>query len=208
MKRIIQNTSELIITAADQYWWGSGWHSGYCCCQSLAAKYASVFVLHPQSTRGSHRYVRIALGHTDHSQETVRTFRASRQTNKMWLRQCCRRTSSCSIQAASTGVWRVSQLQPPACVCMCVGECVWAMYITLHIVHMQTAEWELYTICAAVWACGCSDRVHHSGKDNHKISDGNSVPRWNMHTRVACVLALCARVWAWLKWLSALWSLW
>lgn len=122
MKRIIQNTSELIITAADQYWWGSGWHSDYCCCQSSAAKYASVFVLHPQSTRGSHRYVRIALGHTDHSQETVRTFWASRQTNKMWLRQCCRRTSSCSIQTASTGVWRVSQLQPPACVWVSVCE--------------------------------------------------------------------------------------
>lgn len=108
-------------------------HSGYRCCQSSAAKYASAFAVHPQSTRGSHRYVPVTLGHTDHSQESVRTFRASRQANEMWLRQCCQSASSCSIHAATTGVWRVSQLQPSACVCACV--CVWASVCLSDIHH-------------------------------------------------------------------------
>lgn len=158
-------------------------------------KYVSVFAMHPQSTRGSRRYVPVTLGHTDHSQETVRTFRASRQANEMWLRQCCQRASSCSIHTATTGVWRVSHLQPSACVCACmrvyewVHVCVGVIYIRQHIVHMQTPEWELYTICAAVWACGCSEPVHHSGKDNHKLSDGKSAPRWNVHVCVCLSLA-------------------
>lgn len=48
-------------------------------------------------------------------------------------------------------------------------------------------------ICTAVCVCGCSELVYHSGKDNHKLADGKSMPRW---TALVCAGArVCVSAW-------------
>lgn len=34
--------------------------------------------------------------------------------------------------------------------------------------------------CQAVCVCGYLELVYHSGKDNHKLDDAESVPRWTV----------------------------
>lgn len=111
----------------------------YHCCQSSAVKCALVFTMCPQSTQSSHSYVPITPGHTNHSQEAVRTFRVSCQANEMWLSLCCQRTSSCSIHTASSDVWSLSQSQSSK-----EGRRIMSVCDMCMVAYIQTAECVLY----------------------------------------------------------------
>lgn len=173
-------------------------------CQPSAAKRALVFAVCPQSTQSSHSYVPITPGHTNHSQEAVRTFWVSCQANEMRLSLCCQRTSSCSIHTASSDVWSLSQSQPSR---RDAGSWVCVICVWLSLYRLLSVCCTCPFICKAVCFCGCSELVHHSGKDHCKLADGESVPRWVVHACVCWRMGICLSLAAIIKGLSAPWSL-
>lgn len=161
-----------------------------------------------QSSSCTHRVPEVATGMSASPTATLITARRLSEPfgHPVRLTRCgCRRTSSCSIQIASIGVWRVSRLQALS-LCVWVSECEW---FTSHCISSTCGLLNESYIQSV-------QRFEPVGVPNRFTTVEKIIIKCLMViarpggtcTRVRHVCEHCVCVWARMKGLSASWSLW